>query len=154
MNYIYHGRDLRKGRASIPNQAYLVTNVTQDRKPIFLDFSISRILIRCMRFQADQQSCKTLAFVVMPDHWHWLLSLGDQQSLSKIIQAVKRHSARQINCHTGRIGAHVWQKGFHDHAVRKEEDLQQIARYIVANPLHAGLVDTIGDYPHWDAVWL
>jgi hypothetical protein len=32
--------------------------------------------------------------------------------------------------------------------------MQGIARYIVGNPLQAGLVDRIGDYPHWDAVWL
>jgi hypothetical protein len=29
-----------------------------------------------------------------------------------------------------------------------------LARYIVANPLRAGLVEHLGDYPHWDAVWL
>ncbi|MFV3290267.1 transposase, partial [Pseudomonas sp. NY11955] len=29
-----------------------------------------------------------------------------------------------------------------------------VARYIVANPIRAGLVSRVGDYPHWDAVWL
>ncbi|MCF6281296.1 MAG: hypothetical protein L3J28_03650 [Candidatus Polarisedimenticolaceae bacterium] len=42
----------------------------------------------------------------------------------------------------------------HDRAIRKEEDLVAIARYIVANPLRAGLVKSIKDYPHWDCVWL
>jgi putative transposase len=32
--------------------------------------------------------------------------------------------------------------------------LRNLARYVVANPLRAGLVDSIRDYPHWDAVWL
>jgi putative transposase len=32
--------------------------------------------------------------------------------------------------------------------------MTSIARYIVANPLRAGLVERLGDYPHWDAVWL
>lgn len=48
----------------------------------------------------------------------------------------------------------VWQRGFHDRALRQEEDLIATARYVVANPLRAGLVDRIGDYPWWDAVWL
>jgi putative transposase len=48
----------------------------------------------------------------------------------------------------------LWQDGYYDRALRKEEDLQQIARYIVANPLRAKLVNKIGDYPLWDAVWL
>jgi len=48
----------------------------------------------------------------------------------------------------------VWQPGFHDHALRKEEDVRAVARYVVANPLRAGLVQRIGDYPHWNAIWL
>lgn len=48
----------------------------------------------------------------------------------------------------------LWQDGYHDHAVRKEEDLLQIARYIIANPLRAGLVKKVADYPLWDAIWL
>jgi hypothetical protein len=35
-----------------------------------------------------------------------------------------------------------------------EEDLAQIARYVVLNPVRAGLVRRVGDYPHWDAAWL
>jgi len=53
-----------------------------------------------------------------------------------------------------RIGRRIWQDGFHDHALRQEEDLAEVARYIVANPLRAGLVERVGDYSHWDAVWL
>lgn len=45
-------------------------------------------------------------------------------------------------------------KSFYDHALREEDDLKGIARYIVANQIRAGLVEKIGDYPHWDAVWL
>jgi putative transposase len=48
----------------------------------------------------------------------------------------------------------VWQRGFYDRAIRKEEDLLAVARYIVANPLRAGLVSQLSDYPFWDAVWL
>jgi len=47
----------------------------------------------------------------------------------------------------------MWQDGFHDHAIRKEEDLADIARYVVANPLRAGLVRRIGDYSLWDSIW-
>jgi hypothetical protein len=37
--------------------------------------------------------------------------------------------------------------------IRREEDLVSIARYIVANPLRAGIVKSVREYPHWDAVW-
>jgi hypothetical protein len=38
--------------------------------------------------------------------------------------------------------------------LRRQDDVRAVARYIVANPLRAGLVRDIGDYSHWDAVWL
>ena len=46
------------------------------------------------------------------------------------------------------------QRGFHDRAIRKQDDLVAVARYIVANPLRAGIVDSIRNYPLWDAKWL
>lgn len=66
---------------------------------------------------------------------------------------LKGCSSRQINRHLGHEGA-LWQTAFHDHALREEEDLHEIARYVVANPLRAGLVESLLEYPHWDAVWL
>ena len=141
-----HSKDLRKGRSSIAGQAYMVTTCTQDRKPIFANFDAARQLIQTLAFEQNRQTATTLAFVVMPDHLHWLLSLGQSKSLSAVVQAVKTASAK-------RIGWPVWQDGFHDHAVREEEDVKHLARYIIANPLRAGLVEKIGDYPHWDAIW-
>ena len=112
-----------------------------------------------MQHQHQHQNVNSLAFVVMPDHIHWLFALQNDCSLAKVIQSVKGRSANQVNKIRYSRGGIVtkqalWQDGYHDHAVRKEEDLQQIARYIVANPLRAGLVDKITNYPLWDAIWL
>jgi REP element-mobilizing transposase RayT len=87
-----------------------------------------------------------LAFVVMPDHLHWLLQL-QQDTLSTVVGRVKSISAK-------RLGRHVWQAGFYDRALRRNDDLQAMARYVVANPVRAGLVQRLGLYPHWDAIWL
>ncbi|MEE4463301.1 IS200/IS605 family transposase, partial [Azotobacter chroococcum] len=43
---------------------------------------------------------------------------------------------------------------YHDRAARSVDDLRAMARYIVANPVRAGIVETVGDYPLWDAAWL
>jgi REP element-mobilizing transposase RayT len=107
-----------------------------------------------MRYQQAVGRADTLAFVVMPDHFHWLLQLGEETTLSCVVQSMKSFSAHRIVPMIGSEGRKIWQAGFHDHAVRREEDLAGIARYIVANPLRAGLVDAIGDYPLWDALWL
>jgi hypothetical protein len=43
---------------------------------------------------------------------------------------------------------------YHDRAIRRDEELQRGGRYIVGDPVRARLVGRLGDYPHWDAVWL
>ena len=142
-----HGKDLRKGRVSLPGQAYHITTITLDRRPVFSDLRSARLLINALRAAQTRDEATTLDFVVMPDHLHWLLQLEADTSLSAVVGAVKAVTAHGL-------GARVWQGGFHDHALRQEEDLAKLARYIVANPLRAGLVQRVGDYPHWDAVWL
>ncbi len=94
-----------------------------------------------------------MAFVVMPDHVHWLVQLLDDASLSQVLKTVKSSSAYQINQHLNRRGK-FWQNGFHDHALRKEEAVIEAARYIIANPLRAGLVGNVREYSHWDAIWV
>jgi len=142
-----HAKSLRKGRVSASGNIYLVTSVSLNRQPVFLDLYIARKVV-CSLYASDQiDRTKTLAFVLMPDHLHWMVQLGSGFSLSRVVRDVKSISAHHV-------GRPIWQAGFYDHAVRREEDLLRMARYVVANPLRAGLVKDIGMYPHWDADWL
>mgnify|MGYP001823992259 CR=1 FL=1 len=149
-----HGRNLRNGRFSSENQIYLVTTVTDRRIPVFSCLKNGRILVREMMRSDNDGQTDTLAFVVMPDHIHWLFALCNTKSLAAVVGSVKRHSARQINRQSGLCATSVWQRGYHDHALRTDEDIIQVARYIVANPLRARLARRVGDYSLWDAVWL
>ncbi len=88
----------------------------------------------------------------MPDHLHWLFRL-DEDSLSTVVQRVKSVSSREI-CATAGCSGPIWQKGFHDRALRRDEDIRAVAKYVVANPLRAGIVKTLRMYPLWDAMWL
>ena len=148
-----HSKDLRTGRASIPGQPYLVTTNVGGRRPVFRDLFAARAVIGALRYQQEAGNAYTLAFVVMPDHLHWLLVLGKRLSLSKVLATVKGYSAASINAEQ-RTPGRLWQPGFHDHGVRAEEDLRALARYVIANPVRAGLVQSVRDYPHWDAVWV
>jgi putative transposase len=143
---------LRKGRVSLPGQTYLVTTTTEHRHRCFNDLNAGRLVVEALIREQRIGHAQTLAFVVMPDHLHWLLSLTGAKKLSTTVGNVKAISAKRINASLTRSGV-LWQCGFHDRAIRSEEDLPAVARYIVANPLRAGLVDDIGDYPLWDAVW-
>ncbi|OEC54116.1 transposase [Pseudomonas sp. AP42] len=143
---------LRKGRYSESGRIYLLTAVTHQRQHIFQDWLIGRLLVREFRKAQEDKDATSLAWVVMPDHFHWLVELhsGD---LPRPMQRTKSRSARAVNKARQSFGV-LWQKGYFDRALRREEDLKAMARYIVANPLRAGLVEHIGQYPLWDAIWL
>ncbi|WP_134178433.1 REP-associated tyrosine transposase [Pseudomonas helmanticensis] len=143
---------LRVGRYAEPNRIYLLTTNTLDREPIFADFVLGRLVVHQFRRAQDLGLANSLAWVVMPDHFHWLVEL-ENCSLKKLMRETKSLITREVNISINRKGP-LWQQGFHDRALRREEDLVKMARYVVANPLRAGLVEKIGDYPLWDTVWL
>lgn len=137
---------LRKGRYSHSNYIYHLVFNTKNRMPFFLDVSQGRKFVFILKEDEARGNTKTLAFVVMPDHVHWLMELKSE-TLSQCMKRIKSISSRQIK-------GLWWDEGFYDHLVRDDENLQNVARYIVANPLRAGMVQSVRDYPLWDAVWL
>ena len=144
---------LRRGRVSLSGQLYLLTSTTVDRRPLFADFPLACAAARAFNDPRLLDDAELLAWVLMPDHVHWLVSLGERFSLDELVLRLKSASARRVNAIRNTKGA-VWAPAYHDHALRAEEDVQGVARYIVANPVRAGLVRRVGDYPFWDAVWL
>lgn len=147
-------RDLRKGRVSESGRAYILTTVTAERRPMFADLVCGRTIAKAIAHHDQTGWSETLAWVVMPDHVHWLMVLSRRGSLDQLMRSFKSYTARVLNARLRRKGIPFWQPGFHDHAVRRDEDLRQLARYIIGNPLRAKLVDEIGQYPLWDAMWL
>jgi REP element-mobilizing transposase RayT len=143
---------LRTGRYAEPNRIYLLTTNTLDREPIFTNFALGRLVVHQFRRAQYLGLAKTLAWVVMPDHFHWLIEL-ENSSLRRLMRETKSLVTREVNFFCNRNGP-LWQQGFHDRALRREDDLVKMARYVVANPLRAGLVERIGDYPLWDAIWV
>ncbi|KPU61391.1 transposase IS200 like family protein [Pseudomonas fluorescens] len=147
-----HSNQLRAGRHSQSGQIYLLTAVTHRREPVFSDWRAGRLVVDQFRLAKTEGRAESLAWVVMPDHFHWLVELQNS-TLPELMLATKSRSAREINTYLGRSGK-FWQKGFHDRAIRREENLLTVARYIIANPLRAGLVRRVHNYPLWDAIWL
>lgn len=144
---------LRKGHRSLADRIYHVSSSIRGSRNFLYPFECRRAVVRSFQREQAASHAETLAFVVMPDRFHWLFSLNDRRSLSVSVNTVKSFSAREINRVLGRRGK-VWQRGFVGRAIRREEHLEHVARYIVANPLRAGMVDAVGDYPFWDAKWL
>ncbi len=147
-----NGCRLRKARISESGRIYLLTAVTEQRQPVFTDWRLGRLLVDQLRQANEAATVTSMAWVVMPDHLHWLVELH-RGTLAELMCRIKSRSSRSINLLRGDQGR-LWQRGYYDRALRREDDIKGAARYIVMNPLRAGLVERVGDYPLWDAIWV
>ena len=142
---------LRKGRTSIKNQHYLITSAVLDRKPIFNSPEAARIVLSSLFWLEKQDKLCLDAAVIMPDHLHFVAGLK-QVSLAQLIHSLKSYTAKKLNALLNRQGP-LWQRNYHDHAIRQEEDLNEVVLYTLYNPVRAGLVKDFHDYPFWYCRW-
>ena len=96
--------------------------------------------------------------VVMPDHVHLLLRLLEDEhgvlfGLVEIVGAIKSVSSRAIAKTLGRHEP-VWQDESHDHVLRRNEDLEEVAEYICNNPVRKGLCSSFDEYPYLWRQWV
>ena len=143
---------LMVGRHSCRNAVYVITSVTRGRKPLLADAGHASLVMR--EFARCEEECRidNVAWVVMPDHIHWILRLREG-AIGASVQAFKSRTARGINDLRASCGP-VWQAGYYDHCIRDEADLAVQAHYVIANPLRRGLVTRLADYPYWYCAWL
>jgi putative transposase len=85
----------------------------------------------------------------MPDHLHLLLQDKDIIGFVRVLKG--RLTPEGCRLRPGQV---LWQRSFFDHALRKEESLNDVARYIWENPVRAGIVDCASEY-EWSGslVW-
>ena len=146
------GHEMRKGRVSIEGQVYLVTTVTRERRPLFGEFGSGCCASRALTEPESWPEANCLAWVLMPDHLHLLIELGPREGLSLAVGRIKARIGMALKRECGL--AAIWQHGYHDHALRCDESVLDAARYLIANPVRAGLASSPGGYPFWDAIWL
>ena len=87
------------------------------------------------------------AFTLLHNHGHvactpLVKENGEFNSLTEIFHSLKRHTARKANDALGRRGA-FWQDESYDRIVRDQAELERIVKYVLNNPVKAGLVK------HW-----
>ncbi|HZV38581.1 MAG TPA: transposase [Pseudoxanthomonas sp.] len=146
-------RLLRRGRHSTAGGVYLLTFTTRRRERLFVDFEAARLISKVLADASNWPHARVLAWVLMPDHWHGLVELLDDEPLARCVSRAKAAATRQWNLKRAATTS-LWAPSFHDRALRCEESLLDYARYIVRNPVRAGLARRCGDYPFWDALWL
>ncbi len=139
------------GRRSLQGACYMLTTTVADRQRVFIDDASVECAVDAFRCSDREHRSRTLAWVVMPDHVHWLMQLQNG-NISRCMAAFKSRSARALNLHRASQGA-LWQRGFYDHCIRSDESLLKQANYLIENPVRAGLTTKVGEYPYCWTRW-
>ena len=86
-----------------------------------------------------------IAYCFMPDHLHLLIeSQADDSDARRFIKAAKQYSGFLFK---KAFGSQLWQRYGYERTLRDEEATLGVVRYIVENPLRAGIVQSVKDYP-------
>lgn len=108
--------------------------------------AIAEVLVEALHYR-DTKYYQLHAFCIMPNHVHVLLtSTIHQEGFFRVLQSLKRHTARKSNELLDLTGNSFWGEESYDHVVRDDEEFVRIIDYIVQNPVKAGLT---GKWEDW-----
>ncbi|MGH9859570.1 MAG: REP-associated tyrosine transposase [Candidatus Acidiferrales bacterium] len=126
-------------------RAYFITTCTNGRKAYFADANLAISIIERLRDCARAERSAIHAYCVLPDHVH-ALAQGEAAD-SFLPQFVKRFKQLCAYHTKATHGLALWQTHFHDHILRREDQMDAVAWYIWMNPVRKGLVENPHDYP-------
>jgi putative transposase len=125
-------------------RAFSITIATWERDRVFTDASEVARSRDVLGAAAKQEGFRLLAYCFMPDHLHLLVEGSDDSDLARFVKAFKQKKSFHHNRSTGRP---LWQRSYHDHMLRSGDEVLPAVRYILDNPVVAGLVIDAARYP-------
>ena len=126
-------------------RTFFITTITWQRVPIFRAEARARLLIDVLLGYRDQGKYLLHEFVIMPDHIHVLLTPAPEISLERAVQFIKGGYSYRLRKSEK---VQVWQESFTNHRVRDAHDYQRHCEYVRMNPMRAGLVRDLTEYPY------
>ena len=126
---------------------FSVILATAERARIFMEPNAVQTCLSAMKHASTKYEAKVFAYCFMPDHLHLLAATPSDVNFVGFIQYFKQLSAYRLS-HPSRIARRLWQARFYDHALRLDDDIVTVARYIFDNPVRAGIVANATDYPY------
>ena len=105
-----------------------------------------RLIIELIVEESARMRVTLIAYCLMPDHVHLLVRPEGGENVVDFVRRVKSRATRVYWSEGG--AGRLWQRGFYDHILREDEDLEHVVRYVLANPVRAGLVSELTEYPY------
>ncbi|MCD6216872.1 transposase [bacterium] len=130
------------------DSVFFLTFNTFNRKKWLSSPELQELAKQEMQHSADKFDVNFRAWVILPDHFHWLIK-PSKSDYSKMIAFFKREVNIELK-RKGIIGSGVkiWQPRFWEHTVRSDEDLKNCVEYIHFNPVKHGYVKSTHEWEY------
>lgn len=135
----------RLPRLSVPGYPHHIIQRGIDRQPIFRDAADYEFMRDLFVEQARQAQVEIHAYVLMPDHFHLLVTPAQADSLARLMQGVGRRYVRHFNARAGRAGT-LWEGRYRCAPLQPESSLLACMAFLDLHPVRAGLVDAPEGY--------
>ncbi len=132
---------------------YFVTSRTWQGRRIFINAAVCEIFRTALLRYRDEGHYLLHAFVLMPEHFHLLITPAEDVALEHTVQFIKGGSAHRIR-EERKLMFPVWQRGFSDHRIRDYGDYETHFRYIEQNPVKRRIVTAASEYEWSSAGWI
>jgi putative transposase len=129
-----------------PSRTFFVTTGTSMGRRLLQSERNANLLIDVLRSLVSEHKFDLLDFVVMPDHLHLLLTVHDEMTIEKAMQLIKGRFSHRLSHECGYKGE-VWLRGFSEVQVMNQNGLETHREYIAQNPVKAGIVASVDEYP-------
>lgn len=123
-----------------------ITMAVAGRVPVFAEPAIAAAAAATLVAHAERTDVSLVAWCIMPDHVHVVLSPSATCDVVTFVGQFKNLAQREA----WRLGlaGRFWQRSFWDRFIRRDEDLRQVVKYVLQNPVRAGLVAAAEDYAY------
>ncbi len=125
---------------------YFVTSVTAQRRRLFQVDRNAKLLQNTLLDYRNQHRFLLHAFVVMPDHFHAIITPAPDVSLEKAMQYIKGGFSFRLKSRLD-----VWMRSFNQTQILSEEKFRAAVLYIEQNPIRRGLAQTAAEYAYSSA---
>ena len=143
----------RPARNALPDnilssaRTFFATTKTSQGRALLQSERNARLMIDVLRSYVTAGKFRLHDFVVMPDHLHLLLTVGDGMTVERAMQFIKGGFSYRLKKKCGYWGE-LWQRGFSETRVEDRQSFMKHRDYIAANPVKAGLVDSQEEFPY------
>jgi putative transposase len=131
-------------------RTFFITSSTKDRHPIFQTERMARLFIDVLQDNRRKGRFQLHEFVVMPDHFHLLMTPAENVPIEKAVQYIKGGFSFRAAKELG-FKPEIWQESFAERRIKDASDYESHRTYIWQNPVRRFLVEKPEMYPYSSA---